>query len=96
MGAGEGLLRVLRTVLLNRPALDDGEEEKAARRWLEKNEKEFLNRKHELEEEERLAIAAEAARSNPDVASAKLAEDLGEGEARKLLSRLLTEFSEGV
>ena len=84
-GEGVGLLRAMRAVLLNHEKRDEGAEEKAARRWFKKDEARFLNRKHELEEEERVS-----GRGGSSVGVV----DVGEGECRQLLGRLMSEFRE--
>ncbi len=82
---GTGLLRAMRSVMENHPKRDVGNEEKAARSWYKKDIQKFLLKKHELEEGERVS-----GRGGSSVGVV----DVGEGECRQLLGRLMSEFRE--
>ena len=54
---GEGLLRAMRSVLLNTRGYDKGRDEKACRVWYDKDPKGFMIKVHELEMQEKLLLA---------------------------------------
>lgn len=54
---GDGVLRAMRHVLVNTRGYDTDRMEKAARQWLEKDQKGFILKLHEMEMQEKALLA---------------------------------------